>query len=218
MAITRKRETTITQLRNAIATSDTGTTTTQTWVGPYDLLFIKQTSEKSNCKSTNLVPGDADTGTLTLVYETEPPSKTEEQDTPTIEVEWVELRKKLEENAHFSGLSATDFANARKWADDPDNYTGPSFGEGTALSKFATLLAKGVTEFSIAVPVVRKTTNSATSLTTGGAWFRSTPNPTVPGWEFLKTADRVSKQGKKYQRTEEWTGAKSWDTDLYPST
>lgn len=214
MSIQRKRASNIVRLRDTVATSPDKTTRTQTWAGPYDQLIDKQNSVAAGTNvSTTLTPADADTGTLTIVTETAPPgSDGGTGEPPSTEVEWVELRKKLEANAYFASLTSKQISDAKAWVEDTSK-TKPT---GLAL-ELADKLARGQTEYSIAAPVIRRTTNSPTSLTSGGAWQRSTP-PVSPGgsWSYLKTADRVSKQGLKYQRVEEWTGAEEWDTDIYP--
>lgn len=213
MSIVRKRNTNITQLNSVISTSKDKYSITETWVGPYDQLRTKQIALITAATSTNLAPAEADTGILTITYETPPPASGggNQIEPPIIEVDWVELRKKLEDHTRYSGLAPADIAKAKAWADDP---TKPK-PTGTA-AELADKLAKGQTEYSMAVPVIRRTTYSPTSLNSGGAWFRSAPPAGAGSWQYLKTADRVSKQGTKYQRVEEWTGAKEWDPAIYP--
>lgn len=213
MPIKRKRNTTITKLRDTITTGRTNSIT-ETWVGPYDLLKTKQASVASEAASTTLSPGEADTGTLTITYETAPPSPSSNPTTPPpiIEVEWVELRKKLEEHPYFDSVSDADRRKIAAALNNPD--VSPNIS-GLAIDLYTRLL-RGQTEYSIAVPVVRRTTHSPTSLSSGGAWFRSSPPVSISGWQFLKTADSVTRQGTSYVRREEWTGAKEWDPDIYP--
>lgn len=211
MAIKRKRNNNIVKLNDTIATTPISTSRTETWVGPYDLLRAKQNAAASTASSTSLSPAEADTGTLTITYQREPPEPPPAAEAPIIEVEWVELRKKIEEAPYFSSVTPQDVVKARAWAEDTSKPK-PTGRAGELADK----LARGQTEFSIAVPVVRRTTYSPTSLTSGGAWFRNFPPVGLSGWQFLKTADRVSRQGRRFQRVEEWTGAKEWDANIYP--
>ena len=92
--------------------------------------------------------------------------------------------------------------------------------QGSGLTKLRSSVTSsdGTTEWSTGVPVVRRTTTKRTGKEDKGkAWFRDTPPVDVEGdWEFLKTVNETRRDGKSYTQTEEWTGAKEWDHDLYP--
>jgi hypothetical protein len=173
---------------------------------------------KTSYSRTSIVPTKGGHGKLTATLDVSADDPENTSGAVTIEVEWLELRKELQTNPAFKDLTAEECANAKKWADDPAAYTGPSFGTGTALSKYAALLAKGVTSWSTGVPVVRRTTRNAGGLTNGTAWVRDTPPVAPTGWEWMKTADRRVRVGGDIQKIEEWTGAKEWDDTLYPAS
>ena len=50
-----------------------------------------------------------------------------------------------------------------------------------------------------------------------GIVTKAIANVAPPGYEWLKTADRFHRKGTrgKWERVEEWTGAETWDKDLY---
>ena len=90
---------------------------------------------------------------------------------------------------------------------------------GSSL-KAARLILKGVESFLTFAPVISRTSTYKSRPTPADYGKICTPPTTVPGsWVYLKTADRIVQQtDKTYQRTEQWTGAEEWSTDLYEST
>ncbi|MEI6491595.1 MAG: hypothetical protein WCO94_03520 [Verrucomicrobiota bacterium] len=194
------------------------------WEGPMAELLLLQQDIKGSYTTTQLTPTKGGHGKLTATITTTPNSS--EPGAPkgdiTIEVEWVELRLPIESNPAFAEVTPQYIAWAKMWAKDPSTYTGPSLGEGTPVSKLATLLSTGPTEFSTGVPVVRRTTKNASNLAKGFAWYRDTPPVDVPrggsggSWEWMKTVDRRTRVGTDIQMIEEWTGSLKWDSTLYP--
>lgn len=77
-------------------------------------------------------------------------------------------------------------------------------------------IRNGVESYIVFAPVITKVSTCDGRPQTSRPGYIETPATTVDGFEYLKTADR-SAQGDdgKWTRTEQWTGADSWDTDLY---
>lgn len=218
MAIRRRRANNIVKLNNRITTDRSAGTrlVTETWVGPYDQLLIKQQAVESLASSTDLLPGDADTGILTITTATAPANPNPGTGSnETIEVEWVELRKKLEDHPRYSAIDDNDRRKIRAAINNPNPDQSPAIS-GLALDLYLKLL-RGQTDYSLAVPVIRRTSTGFVQISSGGAWFRQSPPISVGGaWQFLKTADRILIQGRTFTRVEEWTGAEEWDADIYP--
>ncbi len=89
---------------------------------------------------------------------------------------------------------------------------------GDAL-KVATLMLKGVESYLAFNPVITRVSTYKTRPTPADYGKICAPPITAPGtWQYLKTADKIVQQAdKKYQRTEQWTGADEWSSDLYAS-
>lgn len=211
----KHRQTNITKLDDAIRTSDAGAsvTRTETWVGPYDQLVTKHNAAIPTAKETALEPTEAGEGRLTITYAQAPQSAS--GNNAIIEVTWAELRKKVEEHPRYADLSQADLNRIHAEVADPNPDRSPIFTDSKAQELYLKLIS-GTTEYSIGAPVVRRTTTNPTSLSAGGAWVRSTPPAAPSGYQWLKTADDIRRQGSDWQRVEEWTGAKEWDANLYP--
>ena len=214
MAVIRKLSSAIAKIRDTRTVNDGAQTKVETWQGPYNLLEAKQNAIGFKAKSTNLAP-DGPNGILTITYEVPAPENYEFTGSQTsIEVIWQELRRPIETHPMFAGLSAAEIKDAKTKAD-----AGDAEAPTTALvNKLYEYLVKGTTEYSLGVPLVRRTKTRKGGTQGGGkAWIRDTPPVNVPGdWEFLKTADERRKDGKTFTLVEEWTGAEKWDRDLYP--
>ncbi|MEO5915559.1 MAG: hypothetical protein ABIS50_15100 [Luteolibacter sp.] len=220
MAVNHKsvKGTGLCKLRSSITSND-GTTLTEveTWNGPYSELKTKQLSVVLGVKGTNLVPTEADHGILTITREVDL-STTGDSTVPNqeiIEVLWPELRKAVETNLFFKDLTDAQIQSVKKSVAAGEAY---SPEDDPVAAKLWSKLARGNTEWSTGVPVVRRTTTKRTGKETKGkAWYRDTPPVDVEGdWEFLKTVNETRRDGKSYTQTEEWTGAEKWDEDLYP--
>lgn len=87
----------------------------------------------------------------------------------------------------------------------------------TEALKYAKMILKGIETWLDFVPVVTRMSTYKSRPDPEDIGKIDTPPVTVPGtWQYLKTADRCVQQAdKKYFRTEQWTGAKVWSTDLY---
>lgn len=87
----------------------------------------------------------------------------------------------------------------------------------TEALKYAKMIMKGIETWLDFAPVVTRMSTYKTRPDPEDIGKIDSPPVTVPGtWQYLKTADRIVQQAdKKYCRTEQWTGAKEWSTDLY---
>jgi hypothetical protein len=218
MAIHKKdigNGTSLVKLRNSESTSDgTVINETETWTGAYAELKIKRDAVFRGVKSTSLTPTEAGQGELKITRETTLTGGDRPPSVVTTEVIWQELRLPVTEHPAFSGMEVSVIKGIVAAAEDPD---GIAPEEPTELALY-NLLSKGTTEYATGVPVVRRTTtNIAGNAGSGNAWYRENPPITVDGdWEFLKTADDRREVGRRFDKVEEWTGAKVWDPTLYP--
>jgi hypothetical protein len=203
------------QLRNSSTTSDgTILSETETWTGDYAQLVIKRNAVFLTAKGTSLVPTEAGQGELKITRETTLTGGARPPSVVTIEVIWQELRLPITEFPAFAAMEISVIKGIVAAAEDPDGFA-PE--EPTELALY-NLLSKGTTEYATGVPVVRRTTtNIAGNVGSGNAWYRENPPVEVEGeWEFLKTADDRREVGRRFDKVEEWTGAKVWDPTLYP--
>lgn len=212
MSIQRKIATGIIKQRDTRAINQDGITTTQTWIGPYTELLIKQNSIIGSAKSSNLSPTDAGDGSLTITYETPPATEAPAPD--VLELTWAELRLPVQDHHAFEGITAARKKIIREESEKEDTIP-PT--DATEL-KLYNLLIAGTTEYAIGSPVVRRTRQLRAAPGGGSSWIREEPPALAPdGYEWLKTANETRKEGRTYTHTEEWTGAKKWDTVLYPA-
>lgn len=168
--------------------------------------------------------------TLTMVNESPEYTGFAAPPDPTYEIEWVQLEKKLSAHRRYttSGavLTSADWSEIAEW----ESATTASAKDtayaalSTSGLDYANKIRKGIESFIIFSPVARKTSYSYSPPTTTAAGLIQTPTgfPGLPtktptDWVWLKTADRAMRTGRnsRWDRTEEWTGADSWDTDLY---
>lgn len=169
-------------------------------------------------------------------YYTFPSSTTQQDDDqyPFYEIDQVQIEKSLKQHPAFIGFVAADWQAINAWENesdqalkaayqyylrDKDNVAGGSVQTltgttSTGQKAYAYLRLRGTESFLDFAPVVRRTTkyrgtNAPSSADAGQK--TSAPSYAPSGYEWLKTADRVSKQGVKsidWIRQEEWTGAR----------
>lgn len=219
MAIQRKLSTALQRQPDQVTISDGVTTTVQTWVGSYAQCLALQTSTGSACKSSALTQ-DGPNGRLTLTFETQPAGNYQFQGGETnTEVVWTELRKPIGENPYFDSLTTNQRERIQAAVAGDAAAQTEVAGMDTIARELYDYLIKGVTEYAIGVPVVRRTKTRKSGNQGGGrAWVRDSPPVSVPGdWEWMKTADERRKDGKTFTLVEEWTGATKWDENLYPT-
>lgn len=98
--------------------------------------------------------------------------------------------------------------------ENPDHWLGLSPEE----KPIAVKTLAGVETYYQYAPNISRTSYSRTKPETGGCGKISEPpeDIKVAGYVYLKTDDRVQQQQDGiWQRTQMWTGAEYWDTDLY---
>lgn len=149
---------------------------------------------------------------------------------PAWEIDQVQIEKDLKQHPSFISFSASDWAAIYGWEEEVDqylktnnqyymrDYEGKRTGSVLTLSmtqaKYAYLVLRGAKSFLDFAPVVRKTSQYLGSVapSCADAGQKTTaPSYAPSGYEWLKTADRVQRQGSKsmvWMRQEEWTGAR----------
>ncbi len=159
----------------------------------------------------------------------------------TLEVEWTMLEKPIESAPPFAGLSAADLAKIQAWEnlpfrctqrkqgfqypvspliEEPDPKNNAHWVTFTgAVLLLAQKIAQGIESWQVPVPVVRRTRVTWEQPTVTRCGRRETPPIEIAGYQFIKTADRAVREGRSgpWKRVEEWTGAETWDADLYPA-
>lgn len=153
---------------------------------------------------------------------------------PFNEIDQVQIEKPLRQHPDFIGFSADDWKAVTAWDAEIDTVAraafeyydrdssgevtaGPTALTGTSSSgqvAYATLRLLGVESFLDFAPVVRKTSRYNGNIPPSSAdagQKTSAPSYAPSGYEWLKTADRVSKAGLNagfWLRQEEWMGAR----------
>lgn len=209
------------KMRDVLTANDgTTVTLTETWVGAYAELKTKLESIYRQCKSASLTPTEAGEGDLVITYEQQLVTSTTQRppSVETIEVIWSELRQPVELAPAFKDLSAKEVKSIREAAEGTSDELRVSDENYDIGAKLYALIAKGTTEWSTGVPVIRRTTtNVQGNIASGNTWYRDTPPRVPPGeWQFLKTVDERRQVGFRFDQVEEWMGATEWDEVLYP--
>ena len=196
----------------------------------YDNLFVEDVRIK------RAVSGKA---TMSVILEvqivpiTNPPLPVQ----PVYEVEWVQLERPIEQHpayktlfpdptgqTQFTADQLTALNNFNAWENATDAATRstayaaltPDF-QGLAQKKM-----RGQTTYLLFAPLARVTTlaREITLASACGYTFSEVPDFTeLPGgYQWLSTSDRSTRTGTygKWQRVQEWTGADTWDTTIYP--
>jgi hypothetical protein len=161
-------------------------------------------------------------------------STTGEAQEISYEIEWVPVSRSMLEHPQFrvggggaGTLTKEDVIEIERWKNEEtevkdqfayikkfeDGSTAKYF-LGANAQLFATGILQGIEEYSDYAPVLRKTTTligGPGSTSEAGQKDEPAVFPGKPtGYEWLKTADRSVTQGgrKRWQKIEEWTGAK----------
>lgn len=169
-----------------------------------------------------------------------------------VEVDFTTITKPLAEHPAFSELDDIAWAAIHRWealagnslysgryaafqvptyigankADGPDPSADADWADlleqGERALEYAKRKIKGIEEYMVQVPVIRKTSSeSAKVIVDSHVGQRETPD-TATGIEgayaWLKTTDRWSRDGRrgKWTHEEEWTGFDRLDPLLYP--
>ena len=169
-------------------------------------------------------------------YQVDATTTTEKADDqyPFFEIDQVQIEKPLRQHPEFISFTAADWQAVNAW-DVETNHAlrsdfkyylrdkdGQTVGSvvtltgttSTGQKAYAYLRLRGTESFLDFAPVVRKNSrylgSSAPSAADAGQKV-SAPTYAPEGYEWLKTADRVSKtgaRGTEWIRQEEWTGAR----------
>src|SRR5205814_388524 len=83
--------------------------------------------------------------------------------------------------------------------------------------KFADKVKRGQDSYVVYQPVARQTERLSYRPTAEPCGILQNPpyGLQITGYEYLKTADRVTRQGKYFESAREWSGAEFWDHDIY---
>lgn len=200
-----------------------GGTITRTYQGPMEILLQNRpaigatTSEagyylvSSDCKP--ITP--ACIGELTLVYSNKNEYTWSNENPETvIEVEWSQIEKPLATHPRYSSISQDDL---KKVEDILSGKLEATEVSGVRVQEYLEKRLRGVDSYLVFAPVVRKTSTTRNRPGTGSCGQISSPPIGVSGFQFLKTADsaRQSSLTRVWERSEEWTGADKWDSDIY---
>ena len=110
----------------------------------------------------------------------------------------------------------TDLRNAFKYLPTPASSDAEAVTLEGIVKKFAIKILRGVESYIVFAPVVSKTSVYSGRPETGAIGMIEDPYYCDPDFEYLKTGDHsVQNTDKTWTRTEKWTGADSWDHDLY---
>lgn len=169
-------------------------------------------------------------------YQVDAQSTTEKTDDqyPNFEIDQVQIEKPLRQHPGFINFAAADWQAVNAWDAETDHALRSNFQyylrdkDGLAVGSVVTLTGttatgqkayaylrlRGVESFLDFAPVVRRNSrylgSSAPSAADAGQ-KTTAPAYAPDGYEWLKTADRVSKSGARgieWIRQEEWTGAR----------
>lgn len=145
------------------------------------------------------------------------------QPEPVYEIEWTQIQKRIEQHPKFSDIDRALLAKIEDALSERDDAKRDALLAEIAADEKAILLyekkLKGVDSYLIFAPVARRTSYTRLKPNTGGCGQVGAPPGAIgapSGYEWLKTADRCIKQGRWWERVEEWTGAEDVDDDLYP--
>lgn len=209
---------TLTPLRPALRSAFDG--------APVDKTNIESLAKPTYCEMT----------VETFIPYTQATAQITDNQYPYYEIDWIQVEKNLRQHPAFDALTAEDWVGLDQWEKETD--TGARFAfqyykrdndgavtgsvqtltgsSTTGAQAYATLRLLGVESFLDFSPVARKTSkyqgNSAPATSDAGQKAGGDPFTGVPAaYEWLKTADRSSKQGTNsndWIRQEEWTGAR----------
>lgn len=132
----------------------------------------------------------------------------------TIEVEWSQIDKPLEQHPLFKDLTKEELKLISNVLNDKAQES--EIKNETAL-KLYEKKRRGQDSYLVFAPVVRRTTKQRSRPTSTSCGKISSPPVGVAGYTFLKSADRASKNSADgyWTRQEEWLGADSWDKEIY---
>jgi len=183
---------------------------------------------------------EGDGGSAKMTVHLGAPKEPEEEVTfeplgePIYEIDWQELTKPLEQHPNCGTLNPDrEAVNGKKrtwddWADlkESDYQEDLSGWDPWELATYQAKREKGIESFSIAFPIVRQTIYylRAPGGVGAGCYAKDIPPtgagaPTVAGGNallYMRTTDKLRKEGRLRTRETEWIGAWAFDGDLYP--
>ena len=185
-------------------------------------------------------PGYGGTGTLTITCCESPSPGIGDVSVPIEEIEWVEVQRPLLSHKMFQSggvneLDDGDLSDIIAWQNQekPSERKAFRFPNPNAdgdpdpdtLSANAQVYAKkwlrGQELYNEYAPVYRSTLTLPTPPPTGGCGIIGDPATTAttvpPYYKWLKSADRLARRSRTYERIQEWLGAWWWDDDIYSS-
>lgn len=157
------------------------------------------------------------------------------ENVPIYGIDWLEVQRKLTAHPRYAvggtkALTTRDLADIDNWIDEKDaalrevyKYTNTDKDGATTevtlsanAQDYAAKYQRGQDSYTIFVPEISRTTYYSQQPTTGDAGDIQSPPINVGGsWVYRKSADSARSTKDGWERTEKWTGADSWDTDLY---
>lgn len=218
---------------------DDFTTITLVWDGKFSALAAVQPAKgdvylayaNKPVMSSSLVPRRGDLATLTVILSdrVEEAGETASELKERYEIEWRQIEKELIQHPYIADDAgvAEIIEDVELWRNgdiklraaykyvDTDEAEKSLAGKALAV---ATKMQRGQTGYLVFAPAVRRVRDYQGRPDTGACGTIDTPAVSIEGYSYLKTADRLVQQADDvWQRTEEWTGADSWDADLYTS-
>lgn len=217
---------------------DDFTTITLVWGGTYEALKAVQPNKGDvdteydgfAVQSSTLAPRKGGMGQLTIVlsdrvaYDSLTSAKEFRE---RWEIDWQSIEKDLAQHKYISDDAQADqiVEEVELWRNTETRLrikfkyidAGGTQQEltGKAL-ELAQKIVRGQESYVVYAPVMRRIRDYQGRPETAGGGFVDTPEEAVEGYEYLKTGDRLVQQSDDvWQRVEEWTGADSWDDDLY---
>lgn len=165
---------------------------------------------------------------------TEATYESTDQQYPYFEIDYVQIEKNIKQHPDFITFTDADMVAINAWEaevnqdfkskyqyrlrDEENKPTGETLtlsGTTSAGQKaYAYLRLRGVESFLDFAPVVRRTSKyfgSSAPASSDAGQKTTAPTYAPSGYEWLKTADRINKQGTRgieWLRQEEWTGAR----------
>lgn len=226
---------------------------TKIFNGPYNTLFAAQPPRLAGMTNVptgffvdtvkvEKQPGGKGKMTVTLVPSPAPDvlSGGSAEGNQTMEVEWIEIQKKLETHPMFNAVSSTsvhpnagkyplndrDLDLIEQWKDASTAsarataYSALSSHDGGSSGNaiyFVDRLRRGMDSYVEYAPVIRVTTRTTSQPTSTQCGLISDPpaEVKVDGYVYLSTADR-SQRDANWSRSQEYTGADRVDDEVYP--
>jgi len=210
--------------------SDTGARYVRVFHGPYGTCLSQKPTRGSavaghpgfKVDSISVEKGPGGKGILTFAMVINPIT----EDLPVYEIEWVESQKDLLTHPIYRQggtrlLNDTDLDQIEDWKSrsSASERTAKFDGLSNNAKHAATKLRRGTDSWVAYSPVARVTTIHPSKPNTGGCGTRNAPPAecSVGGYTYVKTADRLARRTRQWERVQEWTGAEYVDPDLYPS-